>query len=171
MVVSRGWHWSNARRADQSRNPAARRDRGGRRTQDRTDGEHPGVGEPKLELAGSRSAALERAERESGLLSSEADWLLPANFGRSRAIATLPKAIVMTGVMSFPPALPPPFAVGRRSHHRQPGSLQLLLSEKAGGTRSPPQMCLPARFGLSRNCRLRSAKWRSIAVRAASADG
>jgi len=66
MVVSRGWHRSNARRADQSRNPAARRDRGGRRAQDRTDGEHPGVGEPKLELAGSGPAASGKRHAKAG---------------------------------------------------------------------------------------------------------
>ncbi len=66
MVVSRGWHWSNARRADQSRNPAARRDRGERRTQDRTDGEHPGAGKPKLERAESGRAAFEEAAAVSG---------------------------------------------------------------------------------------------------------
>src|ERR1035437_3231232 len=54
--------------------------------------------------------------------------------------------------------------------HRYLGSLQLLASEKTAGSRSFPQIFLPARRGCCRKCAFRSVKYRSIAVLASSTD-
>ena len=54
--------------------------------------------------------------------------------------------------------------------YRYRGSLQLWASENSLGTRSWPQILLPARFGCFENCSFRSPKYRLIASCAASTD-
>ena len=63
------------------------------------------------------------------------------------------------------------FAAGGSCYrYHQRGSLQLLLSEKTGNTRSFPQILFPARLGCFRNAAFRSAKYWSIACMASRSD-
>jgi hypothetical protein len=50
-----------------------------------------------------------------------------------------------------------------KSSYRYLGSLQLFVSRKIGGSRSLPQITLPARRGLIANAALRSRKYRLTA--------
>jgi hypothetical protein len=56
------------------------------------------------------------------------------------------------------------------SYYRYRGSLQFPLSEKTAGSRSLPQILLPALWGCSRKYAFRSVKCRSMAALAACID-